>query len=275
MLNFFQRNYYLLVIVAFFLGIIIPIILRNQFGDIWHKFKMWTPIIKSYWIFVIIFTISIVIAYTLIFKLSQPNNLSVHLTVLGQISALIFAIFVGYFAFLQVSINRFEKLEKDAYNYFKSEDIKTAIVYYEQALSLQPKDFKTLGNLMEAYLIDGQYDKFDAKLPLLNKCTLEEYQKISICYLEIAKFLLQKRIGEGQDKIKECIEMIKNNPDLLRKNVWDFSDMQKSELYKKLSGEVKTTFDNFIKYLEKQMDEKQKFEFEGGNFLLNSPTTQV
>jgi tetratricopeptide (TPR) repeat protein len=194
------------------------------------------------------------------------EKINIYASILGQILTLIFAIFVGYFAFLQVVEGRLDKLEERAYFELKQRSYRRATQYYEEAYIINPKDSSVLSNLLELYLILEDYNNFDEKINQLQRISIEEKEKVALLYLQVAEFLLKQHLHEAKEEIKKLVQFIEKHPMALNHFNWNFSDIQDSEVYKRINGESKTIFDNLIKYVSRKLSNEQKNNFEKGNY---------
>lgn len=226
------------------------------------------PLIKKYWLFTIPYIFLSIIAYVVIINNSPVSNISNNLTIINQITTLIFAIFVGYFAFQQVVENRFDKLKEQGHLYFKQQSYLRAIQYYEEAYLINSRDFSLLAELLELYLAIQNFNKFDEKISFLEKLRIEDYEWSTLYYLKITESIFEKNLGQAESTLKEYLKKSKKNPLILMHFSWDFSDIRKSEPCKLLKGDLKTIFDNFIVYLNKGFDDVKKTQFENGDDLL-------
>lgn len=233
-----------------------------------------TRSLKSYWTFSLIFMICCAIAYWVIFRYSPQSNLGANLNILANVSTLIFAIFVGYFAFAAVAENRLDKFKERGNNYIVTSDFKRAIQEYDEARKINPRDPYVLTNLLEACLVDGNISKFDELFPLYKKIAFDGKEKLIAFYLEIAKDLLTQNLAPAKEKLAKCLEYIKSQPDSLARLIWSFREIRDvSGQYGKLTNgeDPKIILDNFITYLSKELSTNQKLLFESGNYKLIKP----
>lgn len=266
MISFFIQYWRLLVV--FCGGIILTLLIQGRIKTLFKSFYSKAPLIKKYWVFVVPFTLVSLIIYALVVFLSPLENLDTNLTILNQATTLLFAIFVGYFAFQQVVEYRLDKLKGQANLYFKQPSYLRAIQYYEEAYSINPKDFSLLAELLEVYLCIGEFKKFDEKIGQLEKLTIEDYEKSTIAYLKVCEHLFKQDLGSAKTELKSYIDLVQKDPEVLEQFRWDFSDIRKCDLCKKLDGEVKTIFENLVNYLHKSLGEEKKKRFETGDYLL-------
>lgn len=268
MTNVFIRYWYLLAF--FFAGIVLTLLIQGRIKKLIKNFFSKAPLIKKYWVFVVPFIVTSLIAYILVINLSSREHLSNNIAILNQATTLVFAIFVGYFAFQQVIEYRLEKLKEQGYNYFKRKSYLRAIQYYEEAYAINPKDFSLLAELLEVYLCLGDFRKFDEKINQLEKLVVEDYERSTIAYLRACKLLFKQDLGSAKTEIKSYIELLAKKPSTILLFRWDFSDIHLCDLYLKLDGEAKTIFDNFVGYLNKNFDEEKKKRFESGDYNLKA-----
>lgn len=266
MINVFIRYWYLLAF--FFAGTVLTLLIQGRIKKLIKNFFSKAPLIKKYWVFVVPFIVISLIAYILVINLSSREDLSNNIAILNQATTLVFAIFVGYFAFQQVIEYRLEKLNEQGYNYFKRKSYLRSIQYYEEAYAINPKDFSLLAELLEVYLCLGDFRKFDEKINQLERLVVEDYERSTIAYLRACKLLFKQDLGSAKTEIKSYIELLAKKPSTILLFRWDFSDIQVCDLYVKLDGEAKTIFDNFVSYLNKNFDEVKKKRFEGGDYNL-------
>lgn len=265
-MSFFIQYWHLLV--AFCGGIILTLLIQGRIKMLFKSFYSKAPLIKKYWIFVVPFTLVSLMTYSLVIFLSPPENLETNLTLLNQVATLLFAIFVGYFAFQQVVENRLDKLKEQANLYFKQPSYLRAIQYYEEAYSINPKDFSLLAELLEVYLCIGEFKKFDEKIGRLEKLIVEDYEKSTVAYLKVCEHLFKQDLGSAKTELKSYIDLVQKDPEVLEQFRWDLSDIRKCDLCKELDGDVKTIFENLVNYLHKNLDEEKKKRFETGDYLL-------
>ena len=133
---------------------------------IWNKFFYSASLIRTYWKIVIIFCLFFsTVFFFVIFKISDKNDLYPILNIITQFSTLVFAILVGYFVFLQFTENKFEKLKELGSEYLKSSAYRRARQSLEEAHLIKRKDFGCFSEMLELYLITGDFTKFDKKNP--------------------------------------------------------------------------------------------------------------
>lgn len=260
-------NYWYLFLTVLIAGIIGTLLIQNFIRELLKNFLSKAPLIKTYWLFIIPFVVITISLYFIVIIFSTKDR-EVYLSTLNHATTLIFAIFVGYFAFLQVVENRLEKLREQGHTYFKQKSYLRAIEYYEQAYVINPKDFSILAELLEVYLVQSD-QKFDRKIVLLDKLVIEDKEKLIAFYLKTAKHLFRQDIGRANNEIVACLNFIKNKPTALTDRIWDFSDIHEADIYKKLVGEAKNIFDNFLNYIQNGLNEEKKKNFENGNYTLS------
>lgn len=261
-------NYWYLFLGSILIGVLLTLFSQEKFKGLLKSFYGKAPLIKRYWLFVLPFSVVSISVYALTIKLSPSENLANNISLLNQATTIIFAIFAGYFAFQQLVEYRLEKLKEQANLYFKQPSYLRAIQYYEEAYAINPKDFSLLAELIEVYLCVEDFKKFDERITQLEKLVVEDYEKSTVAYLKVCKHLFKQDLGSVNNTLKTYIDLVQKEPGALLQFRWDFSDIQKSGVYKKLDGEVKTIFENLVNYLNKNLDEEKKKRFESGDYVL-------
>ena len=261
----FLLDYWYLFLIVFLIGIISTLVLKKPIKDLYKDFVSRTPIIRRYWSFVLIFCVILLVTYLLVFKYSPKSEIEIYLNVISPVATLVFAIFIGYFAFLQLVESRMTTLKQEGFNYLKQKGYARAVKIYEQVASIDVKNFYNMAELLEIYLFQKDFTKFDEKISLLRKNTLDERDSLILFYLKISRYLLKENLLEAKEEINKLIIFSKKNPRFF--NIWDFSDMRSSATYTNLSdGEVKKILDNLIQYLSASMSPENKTKFENGNY---------
>jgi tetratricopeptide (TPR) repeat protein len=261
-------NYWWLLLLAMLLGGFLYSFNQKNIRRIIGNFSNKAPLIKRYWMFVIPFSIISALLFYIIFKYSDANNVSIYTSLLGQILTLVFAIYAGYLAFLQLIENRFDKLVERGDNYLFEEHYNRALESYQEAHKINPRDFNVLANMTEIYLISQDRNRFDEGLEGLARIIKENSEKLCLFYLKVARFILIEDMGSAKRELGSCINFVKNCPDALSHFLWNFKDIKNCAKYKLLQGEAKETMDNLISYLQKSLNDDQKNKFENGNYLL-------
>lgn len=255
--------------IIFILGLFTGFLLRPILAKVIFQLFSKLSIVKYYWKFIMIFTIIYLFSYGFVFFSVNDDDVAFFISVVNDFGTLIFAIFVGYFAFLQVEENRLEKLREDAYYYVRNQHYTRARKLYEKVFAINRKDYLAISNLLEVYLLLGDCESFDQKISYLNDAIEEGHERIVFYYLNVARYLLIEDLGNVKVKIAETIEFLKDNPDDHVKFSWEFDDIRDSKLYKDLTDQTKTLFDNFIKYLRKSLSKEDMTKFAEGDYLLS------
>jgi|GEM_PF-3080373 len=238
--------------------------LLNKTGGWVRYFVNRASLVKRYWFFIIPFTVVSIILYYMVLKFSPLEKMSIYISVLGQGLALIFAVFVGYFAFLQVVESRLDKLKERAKMAMSDRSYRRSEQDFEEAYRINPNDVGVLADLLELYLILEDYSSFDEKINQLRKNAIDERETVYYFYLVIAKYLLKQHLQDAKIEIEKMIEFIQKHPTVLDHFNWNFKDIQGSETYMRLNGEAKSIFQSLIKYLGRTMAVDQKAKFEKG-----------
>lgn len=255
-----------LIIVAFVSGMT----LKEKLLKITKRVKSKTRVIRDYWIFVVIFTCVSAILYFVLFKwFIETEHIELYLSTLNTILGLIFAIFVGYFAFLQVVESRVDRIILEADELVDRGQLKRAILKYEEVLKMCKDNFGANSNLAELYLIEEK-DEFSGQMELLESILTEPREFLVYYYLKAANFLLKQELGEAKKIVKKIVDFVNNEPTALSKFNWRFHELKDSKIYKELpKGEAKKIMDNLIEYLLKALSDSNRISFESGNYRLD------
>lgn len=224
--------------------------------------------IKPYWQFSIIFAVVGVIVYLLVFWLSPESTIDVAINVTNTSLTLVFAIFVGYYAFMQVAENRVEKYKEEVQLHIHNRDYIRAALICEKVYKINPKDFWALSNLLEIRLITGEDEWFLAHIEELHDTVKEHWEQVAYYYLKIIRDLFKQHISETQASIKLLLEYIRKNPDSLERNKWAYRDVKMCDCFKQLTGDSKKIIENVIRYLERGMNDDEKKYFSDGDYTL-------
>lgn len=268
--NFFQIIP--IFLVGLLIGSMIMFFLKNTIKKVFNSLFLSKPsIIKKYLVIVFIYIIIFISAYIGTFKLTKPENINNVLNIVNQALTSILAIMAGYLAYIQVVENRVSRLKEEADYKFASKCYTRAIKLHEEIHSIDKKDFSVFAELMELYLINGDFDLFNNNIENLKKVIIEKSEKIIFYYLLISNSILQEKILEAKNKIKD---LINENKELNKKVYWSFIDIKENSIDaqrgKQFSPECIKLFNNLIKYLTKQMTDEDIAEFENGNYLIDT-----
>ncbi|PJE76724.1 hypothetical protein COV05_03080 [Candidatus Uhrbacteria bacterium CG10_big_fil_rev_8_21_14_0_10_48_16] len=271
MLEFLTENWLALLLVLA-VGVALGAALKAPGKKLFLRFFAQLLIVKGYWKFVLPFFLFSVLAYFMVLNYAEEFLIDRYISILSHFVTLVFAIFVGYFAFLQVAENRLEKFKEEGLRHISQKSWARAKKYYEKIYVIDPTDFGSLANLLEVYLMLSDYNSFNEKISHLEKEVEDKQDKIIIYYLKVAKPLLQQDLGTAKSELGDCISFIKDNPELLVKFSWNFGDIKQSDVYKGLDGESKKIFDNFVQYLTRSLGEENKAKFEKADYVLEEPS---
>jgi tetratricopeptide (TPR) repeat protein len=263
-----MNDIYFYIAISFVAGVVMLLLMQYSLNILKLKFKNLSKTLKSYWKFIIIFGLSSTIGYILIYYLFDRSNFGLIFSVYGQILSLLFAVFVGYYAFKQVVENRREKLKERGYIHIRHRNYARAIDYLEQVVKISYDDHEALANLLELYIIVKNFENFDNKIDDLLESAISKSEKISYHYLKALRRLVEENIGKAKENIGKTVDYIRNNPSSLGAFSWNFNDIKESHVYYQLEGETKYILDNFIKYLDQTMSDDDKIIFEEGDYLL-------
>lgn len=247
--------------VWIFVGIILGIIFTYTFlklrGRVLEVFQL-TPtyIIAT---IIIIATSIILNILNLFFIASQRQEF--FSGVVNFYSGLSLAALTGYFAFAQLQLNRFDKLKDEAYSYLKERQYLRARRLYEEAHSIKNNDFTVASNLAELYLILKDFSAFDNLRNQLDRTCVESKEKAISTYLITTKWLIKENVGSAKGELKKLLKIIEAEPKDFESSFWDFSDLEKSETYKSISGESKEILETLIKFANKSLENEKKEVF--------------
>lgn len=254
-------------------GGILVLILRRPFSKIISRFRERAPIIKRYWQFVIPYVILNTIAYVLV---GIYSNNETSFNVLGQVSAMILAIFVGYIAFSEFGESKFEKLIESASLSVDRREFNSARIKYEEANAIKPKDNAVIGNLLELYLILGMYDLFDAKVKNYMKYSLESSDALTNMYLNALRSLIVEHMRDARQQIKKTIEFVNKNPGIRERFHWSNDEFIASDAYRVLDISTQKIITNYFAYLRRQLGGSQELRFTEGNYEdIDPPETKA
>lgn len=230
------------------------------------KIKDWltgiSRLIKGYWVASIVILALSLLAQYIVRRFVPIDIRGYFQEEINFYSGAIFAIFVGYYGFRMLEINRFDKLIQNAYTQLKKKNYFRAKAQYKQALAVDPSSFTVLANLTELSLICDDFELFQTTSKRLEKILSDESDRITHLYLMALSELLNKNIGGAEEYVQGLVEFIKSNPSSLKNYGWDFGDLVSSDRYTKLNGESKEILDKIMDYLKKRMNETSKKDFE-------------
>lgn len=256
----------IIVLVALILifGILIGLFLRKQIRLAFSKIIDFYLEIELFWKLVGGLTIAHAGLYQ--WYRIYGNNDSNLLTLIGQISTLLIAIFGGYFAAKQFSEMRFEKLLEESKNLYRAAangnnpEYSKIIRCLEAALKLNPSHSTTWANLLEAYITTGDFDRFDSKIDRLSRIAIDRDIIIEKC-LRISRLLLA-------DEPRHARVLIKQNYDLFKsalKNYWHFDELKQGTTYRTLNinSDAKKILDLFLKLMTDGLSTTEETELNG------------
>lgn len=262
---------YTFVVSVFAILLFIPLSkkLKRPFNIVKGRFFL----MKSYWVFVLIFSLVAIIGYWMIFSLpSTPNDLmevkKLYLDAFNQMLTLVFAIFAGYFAFLQVIESKHDKLSEKARDRIKSKEYSSAINLLEDCIKISSMELNDWFNLMETYILDKRFNKFNDKVDLLKIDLKTPKDKLIFKFLIISNELFQQNNGKAKTHLSELVASTKETPTILSHFKWDISDAIDSDSYKSLGKEAQELYSNMGNYLLGKLTDENKSKFEAGNFGL-------
>ncbi len=250
----------------------IPILLLGLFlRDLSSRINGWlrvkAPVLRRYWIVTAVFWGVILVGYIAIWKFSAPAVRADLLSIIGSLSAIGFASYVGYFAFAQMEEGRSEKLKENGYANIRAKSYGRAADFYEKALASAPADFQAASDLLELYVISGEKTKFTQLYPRAERMAVDARERLVLCYINAANELFLRHLVEAGQAITACVQIVRDEM-AGRSITWNFEDLRSSPACTGLQGEAKQILDNLIKYLGGKMTPEHKALFESGNHLL-------
>jgi len=157
----------------------------------------------------------------------NPNNLDLIESFISFMT-LIFAMFIGYFAFDEFRASKREEYRKAAEKALIAFNFEEAIQNYESAYNLGAKDFDTLSNLSELQSIFGKPEKA-VKLAEEAMESVTDYRyKVVVSYLKILAYIVSKDTAKLKKEIKSLIELSEKHPAMDIR--WRFDDVKKKLL---------------------------------------------
>lgn len=254
---------YQYLILGIVFGVLIVLLASNPVRKVSRKFKQRAPLMKKYWIFVIPFVFLNAVAYMVVWRYFYDDT---NFMVLGQISALLFAVFVGYIAFNEFGESKFDKLEESSSQALNRGEFLLAIDRYEEAYAIKPTENAVLGNLLELYLIMGKYDKFDDNLPTYQKNTVEKSEILVSKYLLTLKALIREHMQEARELIAESINFVTENPKARETFHWRNDELKSSDSFGVMSESAQTMALNYFAYLKRQLSTDEEAMFVSGEY---------
>jgi hypothetical protein len=253
----------ILVALAFLLGLFT----RSASPRIYRFFARKARTIRQYWLMVFAVLLIAVAGYIIAHYLWNENLvvLDIVLNVWGQIITLLFAIMVGYIAFLQMIEGRFDKLIEVGRERFGKPEYYRARIAFREACSIKPNDFDALSELTELYLVSGD-EEFTEALERLEKLAVEPREKITSAYLVATQHLLREDIGTARTAVAELVKRRQIAPQSFS---WNFKELRKSERYGNVKNGGKQMLDSLINYLSHNLSPDKVIQFESGDYGLS------
>lgn len=266
------------IILILLIGLGLGVVFKDLFLKIFRKIKSFWVVVPGFWWTVLILIILSTVSYVVIFQLSiNEISLDRNISMANTIITLVFAIFIGYYAFLQVAENRAERNLEQGKNLLSqnSPQFVKAMYYYELAMKFKLNDFSSVAELLEIYLANNETEKFtDLFKKIQNKkyqSIIDKYDNLIIFYLKIAKECFEGNVSKAKNIISEAIKYVQHNPNSINPTLWNFRELKTSEPYKNLevNSDRKKYIDNFILFITNQLDQSKKERFINGDFRLD------
>lgn len=216
------------------------------------QFRRQTQTIQSYWRFIVVYALAFCGAYILTYHFSTATWRELNISILNQVTAMIFAIFVGYYAFLQVVESRADRLLQDSDQAIAQNNPIRAQKILEEADKIRPGSYRILSNLCELYLISDNEGSFNERWPDLDRSAEDVSEKIVALQLDTLRYLLKGHLRDATAAMTRCLDFCKSQPNW--RLYWQFRELKASKPYSALKSDFKSMTDNFISYLEKNLD---------------------
>lgn len=252
------------------LGVLITLLILHTHKPIIKWFNNLYLLIRGYWLFIAIYIPTLIFAYIGLILYVPDLYKEFYLDMLGQVATISYAIFTGYYAFLQVAQSRLDKLSTLALEELRSSKYIRAIKLYEQCLRIKPDELDIVLNLMELYLIQKQFSDFDSLHERAIKLSVEASDIVKIHMLTATRYIVRQDIDMLKESIGRLVEYIKINAECLRSYAWEYADMKSSDTYKKLEPQTKIYYTNIEKYLSGKLKPEEKTSFESGDYLIST-----
>jgi hypothetical protein len=254
---------YYYLIAAFVIGIIAVFALKKPALKLREWFKERAPLIKKYWLFVVPFMLLNAIGYAVIGAWFYNE---INFTIFGQVSATIFAVFVGYIAFSEFGESKFEKLIEAAVMSLNRQEFTSAKMKFEEAHAIKPKDTDIIADLLELYLILGMYDKFDNKVDSYIKFSVESRNQLTYQFLLALRSLSVEHIREARERIKATVDTVNKTPNIREGFIWSLDEYIASDAYRVLTTNTQKIISNYFAYLKRHLSPEQERNFVSGNY---------
>ncbi len=251
---------------AVILGIIFGLFADNIYNFIrtsspWKKFKHHFSTSEQYWRITTFFSIITVSSALAIIFYSPEGTVMNNLSFLVQLATLVFGLYVGYFAFKQMNLGRYESIVSSAKQLFvNGGDFKRAIKEYELASSIK-LTFGTGAEQTECYVCLSEWAKYDRMMDRLPHVKVDHRDDLILFYLKALEPLFKEELGRLKEVFRQTVTFKKS----IKKSIaagWSSAEIKKSEVYENLSNEIKTLVEPFFKYINNQLSESEKQTFE-------------
>lgn len=249
--------------VVLVVGLLLGPIFKKVVLDRVIGFFFRRPVIKDYWLFVFPFVVIAVLAYVFLPKYLPEDH---QYELLGFGFSMIFAIFIGYFAFLQVVEARVDKLIEYAHGRLRQKELIRAAELFEQVLRINRKDVLNGLNLAECYMVLGLESDVDRVLKGIERFIKENRELMLAGYIKAGGYLLKGHLHEATEEIQKIILLFKDRKESIG---WDFRDLQNCNRFVNLTGDAKKFFDNLIRYLLCQLSDVDRQRYEAGDYRLD------
>jgi len=243
-------NNKILLTIIFILATYLIYLKRIYIKNIWkyRKENLKFYVFISSMIFIIFSIANCIIYY---FPLAQENKNILIQIAIGT-AGLIWAIFAGYFAFAQFLENRKERLIKEVEEHWERQEYPSALQKLEKIYRIDSSDKLNLQNLSENYSINGNFDRGEEFAEKAHKLRETNHDTLIYYYLKILAKI--KNISQSSIVIKELINCLDKDKEIIISTHWRFNELINSDLYKKqLTTEQKQLIDLVMRVLRRKI----------------------
>lgn len=165
-------------------------------------------------------------------------------------NTLLFAMFVGYFAFTEFRKKRKGDFLEEAKDLlYKQKDYPNAILAYEKAYALGEKDVENILNMSELYSITGKTKKAREFATLALRKDDSYSIKLKHSMLRILSYIVDEDIDNLKNEISSLIKLSKTEPRTTMG--WNYNDTKKiiskiGGIYEKIFNTAKELFEGKI-----------------------------
>jgi len=120
------------LLITLLIGAISTLLIQRGIREAVKRIRNKAPLIKVYWQFVIVFGIVCIVSYVIVLNVSSEDSVGTSLSVLNSALTIIFAVFVGYYAFMQVAESRVRKNAEKALHLIRANNYERAAIILDE-----------------------------------------------------------------------------------------------------------------------------------------------